>query len=72
MKAHRETPKPEFIPVTLILESQEEVDGVYALLNHLRVNDAAKLPYHAFKKLLPFVNQDNAAFLHSQIDALIK
>lgn len=32
MKAHREPPK--FTPVTLVLETQEEVDAIYAFLRH--------------------------------------
>jgi hypothetical protein len=45
MKAHQEPepPKP-FRPVTLVLETQEELDAVYALLNHSTLRKAVGLP----------------------------
>lgn len=44
MKAHRnEAPKP-FEPVILTLETQAEVNAVYALLNHSDLREAVGLP----------------------------
>lgn len=68
MKAHQEK-KPKFIPVALILESQEEVDGVYALFNHAAINQAAGLSLDSYKSLEPFKNTGNTDRLH---DALMK
>lgn len=52
MKAHREPPK--FTPVTLVLETQEEVDAIYALLNDYRITKCLPFPHKAFALLEPF------------------
>jgi len=52
MKAIQERPDT-FIPVHLVLETQEEVDKIYALLNQSRINEMVDLPY-AWKDLLPY------------------
>ena len=38
MKAERAVSKPEFVPVIVTLESQEEVDALYAVVNHTIIN----------------------------------
>jgi hypothetical protein len=63
MKAHRdEAPRP-FIPVTLTLESQAEVDAVFVLLNHTRLSDVLKLG-EAYKALVPFRDPISTSYLH--------
>lgn len=37
MKAYRTGIKPKFEPVTLVLETQEEVDRLYAVFNHFEL-----------------------------------
>jgi len=37
------TQQKKFFPVTVILETQEEVDKVYALLDHAKLNKALDL-----------------------------
>ena len=37
MKAERVEPEREFVPVIITLESQEEVDSLFAIVNHTRV-----------------------------------
>lgn len=51
MKAHREPPK--FTPVTLVLETQEEVDAIFSLLNDRRITEPLGLE-GAWKELFPF------------------
>lgn len=67
MKAHREN---TFIPVTLILETQAEVDGIFALMNHTNVSAAAGLPEDAYEALQPF-KRGNYVTLHENLDKLI-
>lgn len=70
MKAHRETPKPAFIPVTLTLESQAEVDGIYSLMNHTAISDAAELPEKAFETLEPFTSSRKDA-IHRKLVGIL-
>jgi len=72
MKAHRETPKPAFIPVTLTLESQAEVDGVSALFNNAKINETAGLPHDSYKSLNSFMDRDNTDFIHEKLQGLIE
>lgn len=70
MKAIRE--KPEFIPVILTLETQHEVDALYALLNHGALNSAVELP-DAYKLLQEHTLPSSTSHLHSKLcDALRK
>jgi len=59
MKSTRPT-EAKFEPVHLILESQHEVDAMYALLNHGPTSDGAGLPEHSYKSLQPFANRPNS------------
>lgn len=66
MKVTREELKKEFIPVVVTLETQEEVDGLYAFLNN-GLSDAVGLDsqYHALcphtKNWLPLHEDLNEA-----------
>ena len=52
MKAERQ--QPPFVPVTMTLESQAEVDGLYAFLRH-QVSDVFEFSPDAGIALEPFV-----------------
>ena len=54
MKAERAERKQEFVPVIVTLESQEEVDSLYAVTNHMRVTDALPALSHWWSELTPF------------------
>lgn len=56
MKSHQE--QPQFKPVTLILETQAEVDSLFALFNHHTVTKAVELDYQCYQSLLPFKSDD--------------
>jgi hypothetical protein len=70
MKAHREEIVPSFKPVTLILESQEEVDGLYAFFNH-GISDVVGFGDDSFKVLKPF-RSDKGEDMHEEIQAYIR
>ncbi len=63
MKATR----PEFIPITLTLETQHEVDAVFALLNHLVLSQAVGLR-DLWKTLEPYAIND----LYDRLDKTLK
>lgn len=67
MKASR-NPKA-FAPVILTLETQAEVDAIYAVLNHARLCDALGFESE-YKHLFPFksVEADN---IHIKINKLL-
>lgn len=68
MKAQRNEEK-QFIPVTLMLETQHEVDALYAVLNHKTFNDAVLgLDGDSFKHLAPF-KSENYVKIHEKIQA---
>lgn len=66
MKAHR---TPEFTPVTLTLETQAEVDGIFALLNH-DLSNSVGIHYDDYQCLKPFASH-HANKLHSALCAYI-
>lgn len=69
MKAEKYT--PTFIPVTLTLESQGEVDAIFSLLNHPRITNAVNLTTSAYKVLQPFVSSERDS-LHVNLCKIIK
>jgi len=56
MKAERTEPKQEFVPVIVTLESQEEVDSLYAVTNHLKVTGVLPALNHWWNELTPFAS----------------
>lgn len=69
MKALRDE---SFRPVTLILETQAEVDGVFALFDHAKICRAAGLEEVTYKVLEQWHNSTVAGRLHNQLKALLK
>ena len=66
MKAKRIPPAPVlFNPVTLILETQAEVDALYAFFNHYQLCAAAGLTNdEGFEALLPYRDKLKCDALH--------
>lgn len=71
MKATRNTPEPKFEPVILTLETQAEVDAIYAVINHSSISDAIGLGDCEIGILKPFRSM-RAAVLHGALNNLIK
>lgn len=69
MKAHREE---KFTPVTLVLESQAEVDALFSLINHNSLTKAVGLTVTDYEALEPFVNRENCMELHLKLCDIIK
>ena len=65
MKAERIEPRPKFQPVSLMLETQEEVDAVYALFNISPLIESVGLN-HPWETLVPFRNGVNGTRLYIQ------
>lgn len=71
MKAFRtETPKP-FEPVTLVLESQQEIDAIFNYLNHFKFLAVNKLPQNTYEALKPF-RSHRCDEMWKALDALLK
>jgi hypothetical protein len=43
MRVEKQAVKPAFEPVAIILETQEEVDKLYAVLNYAPITDAVRM-----------------------------
>jgi hypothetical protein len=72
MKANRVTPPPPaFEPVVVTLESQQEVDELYALLNCIQLAAAIPTIGYSWKKLKPFASH-NAWHVHNLLCELLK
>ena len=72
MKAQR-IKENKFVPVTLTLESQKEVDGIYTFLRHNALTTATGLPANALECLEKYISSDvDALFtkLHNVITGM--
>ena len=58
MKAERIEPKQEFVPVIVTLESQEEVDALYAVIDNTIVTSTIPALWGWQPKLHPFRSPD--------------
>jgi hypothetical protein len=58
MKAHRNT--PQFEPVVLTLENQEEIDSMYALFNSAVITKALPALFGGWNLLADFVDEGKA------------
>lgn len=62
--------KESFTPVCLMLETQAEVDAIYALLNHSVICDAVELG-DSFEALCPFKTDAMSEAFHVKISAIL-
>lgn len=71
MKAERIKLEPEFVPVIVTLESQEEVDALYAVVDHTTIQ--ATLPVlNDWQGQLYSFRSSNYAELWKKLDMLIR
>ena len=71
MKAERIEPKQEFVPVIVTLESQEEVDAVYAIVNHITITSTFRVLLGWQDKLYPY-RSCGYSKLWKMLDGLIR
>lgn len=70
MKAKREKTKLKFVPVIVILESQKEVDALYAIVNHTTLNTTISALQGWQSKLQDFRSIAYES-LHSKLEKLL-
>lgn len=69
MKAQYTTEK-QFQPVSLTLETQQEVDAIFVLLNHTTISESLDL-HDQWTKLAPFKSA-NWAGLHDKLQQALR
>ena len=62
---------PPFNRVLLTLETQEQVDAIFTLLNHTYVRESVGLSAEDYKILIPY-KSSGANALHKALNALLK
>jgi len=72
MKANQTPAPPRFVPVEIILESQAEVDELYALLITNKLDDCVPVLGKQWELLRPFRDRDKSEAISSEITALMK
>ena len=70
MKSFREQPKKEFVPIHLVLETQEEVDKIYALFNHTDLANTLCMSSW-YEQLNQFIDRTEADKYHKLLSTII-
>lgn len=60
MKAKRAVLKQEFVPVIVMLESQEEVDSLFAIGNHCKIGRALPALACWYQQLISFTSSERS------------
>ena len=71
MKVERAVLKQEFVPVIVTLESQEEVDSLYAVVDHTAVSHILPTLYGWQNKLISYRSRKYRE-LWEKLDAVIR
>lgn len=58
MKVEQVQPKPQFRPIVITLETQEEVDALFTVVNHIKIITVLPALDNWFEKLKKFGSND--------------
>ena len=70
MKVERTEPKVKFVPIVITLETQEEIDKMYAVLVHCKINIAVNIN-HWWKALDWYKTNDYRVYFN-KLDEVVK
>jgi hypothetical protein len=70
MKAERKQTEPEFVPVMITLESQEEINSLYTIGNHYIIGNALPALKCWYVQLNPFVDGEQHTLWNKLNDAI--
>ena len=59
----------EFQPITVVLETQQEVDALFAVVNHCGIQKSVGFKDSDYALLAPYVNKANVRLLEEQLIA---